>query len=307
MLKIEKKIIKNKPFYYLAEQIRTESKYKKIQVYLGKNIPNDLSNYYGLLKNKEKTLFLDNIAKIYKLDPILESYDYNKIEDTRVEFKYLFLAKSDFQLEQFWRDFAIKFIFESNAIEGSRLSEKEVENIVKKKYLKKDITKKEILEVENSIKAFKLINSKSFKLNQRTIVNLHKILVDGLEIETGYKKKEIIVNNKKTTSPGDVRRDMASLMNWWAEQTKKRVHPFTLAAKFHQRFELIHPFSDGNGRTGRLLFNWMLLDRGYGVILFKNKNRQSYFSALSQADEGRSRKLYRHCIKVYKKTLENVI
>ena len=123
----------------------------------------------------------------------------------------------------------------------------------------------------------------------------------------GYKKEEIIVNNKPTVAPNKVRSGMADLLEWWNKQSKKNIHPLITAAEFHQRFEQIHPFADGNGRTGRLLFNWMLLKSGYGVILFKNKNRKAYFSALDQADNGRTGKLYRHCFKVYKETIRSFI
>ena len=213
---------------------------------------------------------------------------------------------SERKKEQFVRNFAIKFIFESNAIEGSKLSQSEVEKIIRKKYVKIATGRKEILEVENSIKAFNIIRSGGFKLNQRSLIELHKLLVSGLNIDTGYKKKDIVVNNKKTTAPGKVKKEMAELLEWHRKQKKNKQHYFITAVKFHQRLELIHPFLDGNGRTGRLLFNWMLFKSGYGLILFKNKNRQAYFSSLDQADQGRYRKLYKYCIKVYKKTFEEL-
>lgn len=307
MIKIEKKIIKYKPFYYLSEQVNLGRSFKKIQVYIGKNIPNDLGRFYYALGEKEIELVNNNLEKIYSFDKALSLNELKKAEAGRLYFKYYFFGLSLLRKEIFWRDFAIKFIFESNAIEGSRLSQQEVEAIVKKRYVKKNTERKEIIEVENSIKAFELIKSSDFKLNQRAIIALHRLLVQGLGIQTGYKKKNVVVNNKMTVAPGEVRSNMSLLLAWWSEQKKKSIHPLLIAALFHQRFERIHPFADGNGRTGRLLFNWMLLKSGYGVILFKNKNRQVYFSALDQADEGRVRKLYRHCLEVYKKTMQDLI
>ncbi|MFA6171359.1 MAG: Fic family protein [Patescibacteria group bacterium] len=93
---------------------------------------------------------------------------------------------------------------------------------------------------------------------------------------------------------------MSELLSWWKKNKKSRQHPLALAADFHQRFELIHPFSDGNGRAGRLIFNYILLRYGYPPILFLYQNRQSYFSALSQADEGKKNKWHWQVIKVYK-------
>jgi len=307
MIKIEKKIIKNKPFFYLTEQTNIGGSFKKIQVYIGKNIPNDLGSFYNLLREKEIRLINDNIKKNYSLNKIISIKEFNDVESSRLWFKYYLFGSSEYKQELFWRDFAIKFIFESNAIEGSRLSQKEVAAIVKKKYLKKNTNRKEIIEVENSIKTFALVRSTEFKLNQRSIIALHKELVHGLGIGDGYKKENIIVNNKQTVAPSKVRSSMAELLKWLSKQKKKNIHPLIVAAEFHQKFENIHPFADGNGRTGRLLFNWMLIKSGYGVILFKNKNRKAYFAALDQADNGRPQKLYRHCFKVYKKTVQEII
>ena len=307
MIRIERKIIKNKPFFYLTEQINIGLYFKKIQVYIGKNIPNNLNAYYKKLQDKEIELVNNNIEEIYALDVQISLEEYKKVETLRIKWKYFFINLSNYRKKLFWRDFAIQFIFESNAIEGSKLSQKEVEKIIKKQYIKKTAEKKEIIEVNNAIEAFELIRGNTFKLNQRSIVELHKIVTAGLDIEAGYKKVNIVVNNKKTVSPDEVRESMSELILWRKTQQKKKLHPFILATIFHNRFERIHPFSDGNGRVGRLLFVWMLLKSGYGAILFKNKNRRSYFSALDQADNNRPRKLFRHCIRVYKKTIQDLL
>ena len=306
MIKIEKKIIKNKGFYYLSEQVNTGNKFKKIQVYLGKNIPNNLRPFLEKLKNKELVLIGDCIHNLYKIENNIDLVLYKEIEKTRIQFKYYFYSISQKKNELFWRDFAIKFIFESNSIEGSRLSENEIKNIIKNNYVKKSLDRKEILEVENSIKAFNHIKGGKFKLNQNNIKNLHKKIVNNLGIEFGYKTEEIIVNNKKTCSPEKVKQEMTRLINWWNQNQKTKENPFLTAIKFHQKFELIHPFSDGNGRTGRLILIWMLQKSNYGVILFKNKNRHKYFSALNSADEGRNNKLYRYAVLVYKNTFKEL-
>ena len=214
MITIERKIVRNKPFFYLTEQINIGPSFKKIQAYIGKNIPNDLSEYYTKLQNKEIKAVNDNIEKIYVLDTQISLEEYKKVETLRVKWKYFFANLSDYQKERFWRDFAIQFIFESNAIEGSKLSQKEVEKIIRKQYIKKTIEKKEIIEVNNAIKAFELIRSDNFKLNQRSIIELHRLVTIGLNIEAGYKKVNIIVNNKETIPANKVRKNMSELFSW---------------------------------------------------------------------------------------------
>ena len=302
MPKIYQKISQNKPYFYLIESLIAGKKKKKIQVYLGKSVPNKLDSYYLILAEKEKEFFAGNVGNSFFAGKIFDKEQIIKIENLRIDLKYKMLGLSEFKKEQVWTRYAVQFIFESNAIEGSKLTSDEVNSIVKKKNIKKSIERREIKEVRNSIKAFNLIRSDKFNLNQHQIINLHKLLVEGLKINTGYKKVDIIVNNKKTTPAGEVRQDMKKLLDWYKDNKKKKIHPLQLAADFHQRFELIHPFEDGNGRVGRLLFNWILLQQKYPPILFLYQNRRKYFNALNQADGGRKEKWYWFCMETYKKS-----
>jgi fido (protein-threonine AMPylation protein) len=307
MPSIEQKNINGKLFFYLSEQIRLKKIYKKIQVYLGKSIPKDLRPYYGMLMDKEIELISTNLPDIFAVDKILDFLVLKKIEELKVKWKYFELSMSEFKKEQFWNKFAIQFIFESNAIEGSKLSEKEVSSITMKKNIKKSLDRKEIQEVLNSLRAFEYLHNGDFKFNQRNIIKLHSILTENLDISAGYKKVEIVVNNKQTSPPGSVRTNMANLISWFNSEKKTNRHPLLVFADFHQKFEKIHPFEDGNGRTGRLLFNWMLLNSSYPPILFRKKNSNSYFSSLSHADDVRKIKWYMHVVNVYKRTVRTYL
>jgi Fic family protein len=77
---------------------------------------------------------------------------------------------------------------------------------------------------------------------------------------------------------------MGVLLKWYLEN-KKKFHPFVLATVFHHKFEKIHPFMDGNGRTGRMLFNYILLKNQYPPGIIRRKNRNAYINALQQADK----------------------
>ena len=302
MIKIYQKKIRNKPFYYLTEQIRIGKKYKKIQVYLGKNIPNDLDKFYNKLEIKEQELVLGNLKEIFVApNKGIEAEQLEKIEKIRIQQKYFFAKLKPRTLENVWRWFAIEFIFQSNAIEGSRLSRNEVVKIIEGKYIKKSLNKKEVIEVQNSLRAFEFIRSKKFKINQKNIKKLHQIITVNLDVKQGYKKRKIIVNNKETVSPDDVKKELQNLIKHYQEN-KKIAHRFFEAIDFHVRFERIHPFEDGNGRVGRMILIYMLQQSGYGLILFKLQNRQKYFKSLDHADFGRKTKLYWFVASVYKNT-----
>ncbi len=77
------------------------------------------------------------------------------------------------------------------------------------------------------------------------------------------------------------------LMDWYrAQREKADTNPIFLAALFHHRFINIHPFDDGNGRTGRLLMNFILMQYGYPPVIIKTEDKINYYRALQQADGG---------------------
>lgn len=72
---------------------------------------------------------------------------------------------------------------------------------------------------------------------------------------------------------------MAELIDWFASE--KELHPIEKAALFHAKFEIIHPFADGNGRTGRLLLNFMLVREGYWPVNIRyGEDHLCYYEAL---------------------------
>jgi Fic family protein len=87
--------------------------------------------------------------------------------------------------------------------------------------------------------------------------------------------------------PEETPSKMFDLINWFrGEMDKPAVNPLVLAAEFHYRFILIHPFDDGNGRIARLLMNFILLIKGLPPVIIKTEDKTNYFAALRQADAG---------------------
>jgi Fic family protein len=73
-----------------------------------------------------------------------------------------------------------------------------------------------------------------------------------------------------------------SLMGSTSKAINSDVHPMIVAARFHGYFEYLHPFRDGNGRTGRLLSNWILMHAGHPLLIIDIKDRGAYINALRQ-------------------------
>lgn len=180
--------------------------------------------------------------------------------------------------------FAKKFIYNSNNIEGSKIPESEVEKIIetnRSNYANLN----EIKEVNNSIAAHDYLYSK-FRFNITSIKRLYHILTKGLVRETGdpyprgFKKVNNVVGEHETTSWEKVEEELSKLLEWY-KKNRKTTHPIILAFNFHRRYEKIHPFLDGNGRTGRMLMNKILVSGKYNPIIVFKEKKEAYYNALA--------------------------
>lgn len=80
---------------------------------------------------------------------------------------------------------------------------------------------------------------------------------------------------------------MGDLIDWYRRKGEDpETHPLLIAAEFHYKFIRIHPFDDGNGRTARILMNFILMKNGYPPVIVKTEDKANYIAALQQADAG---------------------
>ena len=88
-------------------------------------------------------------------------------------------------------------------------------------------------------------------------------------------------------SPEETPAKMHELIAWFrAEREKSDVNPIILATLFHYRFIRIHPFDDGNGRTARILMNFILMQNGFPPVIIKTEDKENYYGVLHLADVG---------------------
>ncbi len=94
-----------------------------------------------------------------------------------------------------------------------------------------------------------------------------------------YKKHDYVTGKEEIGAlPEDVQEEMAELLSEMQDVTEDIA--LKAAAYFHVKFENIHPFADGNGRTGRLVMNYILVINGHPPIVVHEEDRKSYYSAL---------------------------
>ncbi|MEQ1624022.1 MAG: Fic family protein [Sediminibacterium sp.] len=184
----------------------------------------------------------------------------------------------------------IRTIQATLAVEGNTLSIDQVTAIIEDKRVLGPT--KDIKEVSNAIEAYKQLN-KFNPFNEKTFLSAHKILMQGLIKNAGqYRNSGAgIVKGSKITHLAPPAGNVSFLMKELFNYLKKSNELILIkSCVFHYEMEFIHPFSDGNGRMGRL-WQTLLLMQQYSVFEFLpfetliNKNQKKYYQALSKCDK----------------------
>lgn len=125
-----------------------------------------------------------------------------------------------------------------------------------------------------------------------------------------YKKHDYVTGREEIgAAPEDVQEEMTEMMD--ELQDLKQEDALTAAAYFHVKFENIHPFADGNGRTGRLAMNYLLVMLGHPPIVVHEEDRKEYYAALEAWDTKQNLKvmisfLRSQTVKTWRKRVEKL-
>lgn len=207
--------------------------------------------------------------------------------------------------------FTIEMTYHSNAIEGNRLTLKETLLVLREGVTIKGKNLQEHLEAKNHEEAlnflFEVVDSnKRLSLSHHLIRSLHQLVVKDTEsnIAGTYRNTDVqILGSKHRPPPGyQVQAQMTKFIDWLNEN-KNKYHPVEFVALAHHRFVAIHPFEDGNGRTGRLLMNLLLMRKGYPLAIILKNDRTKYYSALDDANSGDMQAIVRIVAQAVERTL----
>lgn len=184
----------------------------------------------------------------------------------------------------------IRTIQASLSVEGNTLSIDQVTAILENKRVLG--LAKDIKEVSNAIEVYKQLNT-FHPFSEKSFLSAHTILMQGLMMHAGqYRKSGVgIVKGSQLTHVAPPAANVAFLMKDLFNYLKKSKELMLIkSCVFHYEMELIHPFSDGNGRMGRL-WQTLLLMQQYAVFEFLpfetliSKHQKNYYQALSQSDK----------------------
>lgn len=312
MTKLTLKKIKGRDYLYLEESLRIGNKVRKLSKYLGPK--NKVTNL--MIKEAEAEYGEESISRKAELSASIKHqnithYEYplnyeeaKKIEEMNLKHKEIVHKLHPKDLDDLNQRFIANYVFESNALEGNSLTLKNVAEIVFEHRISTGKNLREIYDAQNSYNTFLYLQKIRTSITHEFIIKLHAMLMNNIDNRLGYRTVPIMLLGKPRFNPPEpekVHNEMEVLLNWYHAHEDK-MHPLELAFKFHSKFEMIHPFCDGNGRVGRALLNYILLRRGYFPIIIRKTTRNTYLKALEVADREKWIVLMRFALKHYKET-----
>ncbi len=178
-------------------------------------------------------------------------------------------------------EFTVEYTYNSNAIEGNTLTLRETDLVLRGLTVDRKPLK-DHLEVIGHKEAFDYICelvSENIPISEKVIKDIHYLVLSDKREDRGVYRRipvRIMGASHEPVQPYLIQPKMEQLLLKFNESNENIIAKL---ARFHIEFEGIHPFIDGNGRTGRLLVNLELMKAGYPPIDIKFTDRKSYYDA----------------------------
>ena len=254
------------------------------------------------LANRGRTL-----PKVRQLDQeMLDKIDSKRDELFRI-------PKGSLAMKRAVTEAYYQHIYHTNAIEGNTMTLSMTRAVVETRMA---ISGKSILEHNEVLgldEAMKFINGsllqKQEKLTVDDIREIHRrVLGHAHPLEAGrYRTTQVYVSDHVPPSPADVEHHMNEFNDWLLSREPEMLHPIEFAALAHYKLVYIHPFTDGNGRTGRLVMNSILMRAGFPPVIIRYQDRHDYYEFLNIANHGDVRPFIRFVARCTERTIDEYL
>ena len=211
-------------------------------------------------------------------ESLLEMIDRKKVElDIR-------RPLTEGEAQRLAEEFTVEYTYNSNAIEGNTLTLRETDMVLRGLTIDQKPLK-DHMEAVGHKEAFDYVRElvkKAEPLSEHLIKQIHYLILADKKDDRGVYRRvpvRIMGAAHEPVQPYLIAQQMEQLLQRYTGSTE---HIITKLARFHIEFESIHPFIDGNGRTGRLLVNLELMKEGYPPIDIKFTDRLAYYNAFDE-------------------------
>jgi len=250
-------------YYYYLTHKTTVRQYEK---YLGKAVPENIEAV--------KKEFEEGIFRKEKL-PLIERVRKGYMHHTR--------STDPKILKSEHHGFKITYTYSTQRIEGSTMTLGQTKRLLEHRLSPKDTATEDIIEAEQIAAIFDEMLTAKKDISQDLILRWHEKLFERTDTNNAgsFRREDVAPYMGKTEYDlwADVVPDMELLIEWYGKN-KKTMNAVELSSRFHRRFELIHPFVDGNGRIGRMCMLSILHKNNYPMLNILPKEKDTYVKKL---------------------------
>jgi Fic family protein len=284
------------PKYYLVKDVAVDGKRRKVRKYLGVTQPtaDDIARYrakYGSwLESRAISAKARITAAKYKsryLGGLVHGLELVRHLNDSV-MRHLTLN----EVEAYEKEFEISYVQGTTSIEGNTLTRRQAGDLLAEGIAPRSKSLREINEVQNFRRVIQHRRSYRGKVTTDFIQTLHSMIMANIDLESAGQFRrvdDIAITgcDLKVTPAALVREELEAAIRGYYGGIRRGYHPFEEAVLFHYRLEMIHPFTDGNGRVGREVLNFMLMKSDFPRLLFLGRDREKYLSALRDGNQSK--------------------
>lgn len=209
----------------------------------------------------------------------------NRIKSLKGEYDRLRMGKNEL-LKLIDEAEIAESVYNSNAIENSTLTLKETEKILLEMEIARDINLREVFEAKNLARVTEYLREKpkEQELSKEMILLLHQMLLGNIDDKSAGRFREkneyVRIGTFIAPQPEHIERMIEEILIEFSSD--HNLYFADKIAKFHLGFETIHPFTDGNGRIGRVLINYQLLRLGFPAVIIRDKEKKQYYLSFTE-------------------------
>jgi len=300
----EKKLKGGATGYYLVKDLRFKERKAKVSKYLGTERPDD-----PVAASERHALELELNAARKRAEMSVTQYrakyeDWPEglraiaaLEKLRFEWQAVEGLLHDDEVRAYEEAFEVRYVHGTTAIEGNTLSVSDTRLLLREGIVPPSKGLREINEVQNFRLVKTLRDAHRGKVTLGFIRELHAAVMNNIDHDSAgrFRRTDLIGIAGRDIRPTPsvlIEEELAQAIDDYYAGLEDGRYPLFEALRFHHRFEVVHPFTDGNGRVGREVLNYMLLRARFPRLLFLGSDRERYLRALQMADQGH----YRRCL-----------